>query len=135
MAYWLIKTEPSTYAWDDLEREKKTVWDGVTNPVAQKHIRSAKNGDLAVVYHTGDEKRAVGVAEIASEPYADPKDAKLAVFDLRPKARLAEPVGLDVIKRTPEFADSPLVKIGRLSVVPLDAAQWKKLLALAKTKL
>ena len=135
MAYWLLKTEPSTYSWADLDKAGKATWDGVTNPTAVANIRKAGKGDLVAIYHTGDEKAAVGVAEVASAPYADPKDAKLAVFDLVPKKALAQPVTLATIKADPAFADSPLVKIGRLSVVPLDATQWKTLLSLAKTKL
>ncbi len=132
MAYWLLKTEPSTYAWADLVREKKTRWDGITNPVALKYLRSAKPGDRALVYHTGDEKAAVGVAEIASEAYADPKDAKLAVIDLAAVEPLARPVGLARLKTERAFADSPLVRQGRLSFVPITDAQWKRVLELAR---
>jgi len=131
---WVLKTEPSEYGWDDLVRDKRTVWDGVANLVALKHLRGVARGDLAIIYHTGDERRAVGIAEFASAPYPDPRDPKLVVVDVKPRAPLARPVGLDEIKEHPAFADSPLVKIGRLSVVPLTAAQWKTLLALAKTK-
>ena len=133
MAYWLVKTEPSTYSYDRLEKEKRAVWDGVTNPTAVKNIRAAAKGDLVLVYHTGDVKAVVGVAQVVSKPYDDPKDAKLAVFDLAPKKRLAEPVTLATIKADRAFAESPLVKMGRLSVVPIDARQWKTILALART--
>lgn len=137
MAYFLLKTEPSVYSYDDLERDRKTVWDGITNPLALKHVRSAQKGDLAVIYHTGDERRAVGIAEIASAPYPDPQasDEKLVVFDVKPKKRLAAPVGLDALKKNPAFRDSPLLRMGRLSVVPLGEAQWKELLALGRTTL
>jgi predicted RNA-binding protein with PUA-like domain len=137
MAYWLLKTEPSTYSYDDLEKAGKAVWDGVSNPVALRNIKAAKPGDLVVVYHTGDEKAAVGIAEVTSAAYPDPKskDGKLVVFDLAPRKRLAAPVTLATIKSTPVFADSPLVKQGRLSVVPLDDAQWKAILSLSKTRL
>ena len=137
MAYWLLKTEPSTYSYGDLEKAGKAVWDGVSNPVALRNIQAARQGDLVVVYHTGDEKAAVGIAELVSGPYVDPKarDARLWVFDLAPRKRLAQPVTLATIKSTAAFATSPLVKQGRLSVVPLDDAQWKAILALAKTKL
>jgi predicted RNA-binding protein with PUA-like domain len=131
----VLKTEPSEYSWDDLRRDKKTLWSGVKNPTARKHMREAKRGDLAVIYHTGTERRAVGIAEITSAPMPDPKDLQAVVFEVRSKKPLAEPVGLDEIKAHPAFADSPLVKMGRLSVVPLTPAQWKVLLALARTKL
>jgi predicted RNA-binding protein with PUA-like domain len=135
MAYWLLKTEPSTYSWADLEKAGKATWDGVTNPAAVANIRKAVAGDLVAIYHTGDEKAVVGIAEVVSAPYPDPKDAKLAVFDLAPKKPVAQPVTLATIKADAAFADSPLVKMGRLSVVALDATQWKTLLSLAKTKL
>jgi predicted RNA-binding protein with PUA-like domain len=118
MAYWLIKTEPSEYSYDDLEREKRTAWGGVANPVAARHLREMAPGDLAVVYHTGKERRAVGVAEVVAA--GDPPTVAA-------KRRLAKPVALDAIKASELFADSPLVKIGRLSVVPLTAAQWRML--------
>jgi predicted RNA-binding protein with PUA-like domain len=135
MAYWLLKTEPSTYSWKDLVEAKRATWDGVANPTAVANIRKAARGDQVVIYHTGDEKAAVGVAEVVSPPRDDAKNSKLAVFDLAPVAPLAVPVTLAQLKAAPAFADSPLVKIGRLSVVPLTAAQWQALLALAKTKL
>jgi predicted RNA-binding protein with PUA-like domain len=137
MAYWLLKTEPSTYSYADLEKAGKAVWDGVTNPFAVRNIQAAKQGDLVVFYHTGKEKAAVAIAEVASAPYPDPKakDEKLWVFDLKPRKPLAAPVTLATIKATPIFATSPLVKQGRLSVVRLDDAQWKAILALARTKL
>jgi predicted RNA-binding protein with PUA-like domain len=130
MAHWLLKTEPSTYSYADLERDGKTRWDGITNPVALKHLKSAQAGDRAVVYHTGDEKSAVGVAEIVSAAYADPKDAKLSVVDLKAERRLKKPVTLQTLKADAAFTESPLVRQGRLSFVPLTPAQWKRLLAL-----
>jgi predicted RNA-binding protein with PUA-like domain len=126
MAFWLLKTEPSEYSYDDLERERETAWDGVANPVALKHARAMRPGELAIVYHTGKERRAVGVAEVRAAG-DEPRVA--------PRGRLVEPVGLDAIKKMPIFASSPLVRMGRLSVVPLEDKQWKALLALAKTKL
>jgi predicted RNA-binding protein with PUA-like domain len=126
MAVWLLKTEPSEFSWDDLVREKRSRWDGVANPTAARHLREMAAGELAIVYHTGNQKRAVGVAEVVAA--GDPPTVK-------PRKTLAAPVGLAAIKAHPAFADSPLVKIGRLSVVPLSAAQWRALLALAKTAL
>ena len=124
---WLLKTEPSAYAYDDLERDGRAVWDGVTNPVALRNLRNMKEGDRALVYHTGDEKAAVGLAVVARAAYPDPKgkDPRLVVVDLAPAGRLKRPVTLAEIKAMPVFADSPLVRQGRLSVVPLTAAQWR----------
>lgn len=133
MAHWLLKTEPSEYSFADLVKARKATWDGVANPTAVANIRKMQVGDLVVIYHTGDEKRAVGLAEVVAPPRSDPKDAKLAVVDLAPGQALTEPVSLAQLKAHPAFAESPLVKQGRLSVVPLDAAQWKALLGLART--
>jgi len=127
---WLLKTEPSAYSYDDLEREGRAVWDGVTIPVALKNLRAMKAGDEAFVYHTGDEKAVVGRARVARAAYADPKkgDARLVVVDLEPVGRMKVPVTLAEIKAMPAFADSPLVRQGRLSVVPLTPPQWKAVL-------
>ena len=124
---WLLKTEPSEFGYPDLEKEGRSVWDGVTNPVALKNLRAMKAGDRAFIYHTGAEKAAVGIAEVARAAYADPKagNAKLVVVDLKPIGRLARPVTLAEIKALAVFTDSPLVRQGRLSVVPLTTAQWK----------
>ena len=128
---WLLKTEPSAYGYDDLEREGRTTWDGVSNPVALKNLRSMKEGDRVVIYHTGDERSAVGLAEVVRSAYADPKrgDPKLVVVDLVPRGRFKRAVTLDEIKSLALFNDSPLVRQGRLSVVPLTAGQWKALTA------
>jgi len=127
MAYWLFKTEPSCYSYDELENDKKTCWDGVSNNLALKYLRQVKKGDLAIIYHTGDVKSAIGIAEVTSQPYVDPKenDAKLAVVDLKPKKRLAKPMSLAEIKNDPQFADFMLVKMSRLSVMPVTDKQWK----------
>jgi predicted RNA-binding protein with PUA-like domain len=134
VAYFLLKTEPSTYSWDDLARERKAVWDGVTNPVALRNMRAARPGDLVLIYHTGDERAAVGIAEVTSAAYPDPKDkaGKLSVFDLAPQKKLERPVTLEEIKSMKEMASSPMIRQGRLSVVPLDPPQWEALLARAK---
>ncbi len=133
MHYWLLKTEPSTYSYENLMRDKKATWDGVANPAALKNIRGMQKGDLAFIYHTGDEKSIVGIAEIVSAPYPDPKgdDTRLVVVDLKPKEKLKTPVSLAAVKAKKEFADFALVRIGRLSVVPVTAAQWKSLLVLS----
>ena len=135
-SYWIVKTEPSTYSYDDLERQKTAVWDGVKNNLALKHLRQMKPGDRVLVYHTGDEKAVVGVAEATSEAYADPKqkDPKLAVVDLRAVERLPRPVPLAEIKKDRAFADLALVRIGRLSVMPVSTEQFKRLLKLGGMK-
>jgi predicted RNA-binding protein with PUA-like domain len=129
MAYWLLKTEPSTYSWEDLEKEKQTRWDGVTAPAALQHIRAMKQGDQAVIYHSGDVRSAIGLADVITAPYVDPEgdSEKLAVVDVRANRRLKQPIGLATIKTNPLFAESPLVRISRLSVVPLTAEQFRAL--------
>ncbi len=126
---WLLKTEPSAYSYDDLEKEGRTRWDGVKNPAALRNLRAMKEGDRVLVYHTGDEKAVVGTAEVVKEAYPDPRYAggTFVVVDIEPRGRLARPVTLAEVKAVPEFAESPLVRQGRLSVVPVTAAQWKAL--------
>ncbi len=130
MSCWILKTEPSTYGFQDLVRERTARWDGVTNPVALKHLRAMAKGDQVLIYHTGDEKACVGLAEVASAPYPDPKDPKLTVVDLKAGKPLPAPVGLAAIKAEPAFAELALVRMGRLSVVPATAAQWQRLLSM-----
>jgi predicted RNA-binding protein with PUA-like domain len=134
--YWLLKTEPGTYSYDNLERERKVMWDGVANALALKHLRSMRRGDLAFIYHTGDEKQIVGIAEVASDPYPDPKqdDSKLVVVDLKPRNRLPRAVTLAEIKAAKEFAEFALVRIGRLSVMPVTAHIWARLGQMARQK-
>jgi len=129
---WLLKTEPTEYSYDDLEREKRGRWDGVRNPVALRNLRAMKSGDRVLVYHTGGEKAVVGTAEVEAEAYPDPKDERLVVVDVEPRGRLARPVTLAEIKAMAEFTPSPLVRQGRLSVVPITAAQWKAVEAKGK---
>lgn len=133
MAYWLLKSEPDVYSYADLERDRQTVWDGVNNYLALKHIRTAQPQDLALIYHTGDERRAVGIAEVISFPYADPKlgDPKRAVFDVKAVRSLPQPVTLAQIKQDPDFEGFDLIRISRLSVVPVSAIHWQKILKLA----
>ena len=121
---YLLKTEPSVYSFSDLQREGKTVWDGVTNPVAVKHLRGMQSGDQLVIYHTGDEKSAVGTASVIS---VDVKDPKTPLVMIKAGKAIAKPLTLADIKSKPVFAESPLVRQGRLSVVPLTDAQWKTL--------
>ena len=128
MARWLLKTEPTTYSWDQLVKDKKTTWDGVANAIALQHLRAMKKGDAVLIYHTGGEKAAVGVAEVASAPYPDPNadDEKLVVVDLKPKKKLARPVTLAEIKADATFAGWDLLRIGRLSVVPVPDTMWAR---------
>ena len=121
---YLLKTEPSTYSFADLQREKTTIWDGVTNPVALKYLRSMQKDDRLVIYHTGDEKSAVGTASVVS---VDASDAKNPQVKIKVGKAIAKPVSLAEMKANKSFAESPLVRQGRLSVVPLNAAQWKTL--------
>ena len=119
---YLLKTEPTVYSFGDLQRDKQTIWDGVTNPVAVKHLREMKAGEGLVIYHTGDEKTAVGTATVVS---VDTSDAKTPMVKIKAGSAIAKPKTLAEIKAHKLFADSPLVRQGRLSVVPLSAAQWK----------
>lgn len=127
--HWLLKTEPSTYGWDDLVREKTTVWDGVSNPVALRNLAAMKPGDDALIYHTGNEKAVVGLARVTKGAYPDSKakDPKLLVVEIAPVRALAAPITLAAIKADQTFADSPLVRQGRLSVVPLTDEQFARL--------
>ena len=129
--YWILKSEPSAYAYADLERDGRTVWDGIRNAQALIHLRTMKKGDRALFYHTGDEKAIVGLAQIASDAYPDPtaSDAKLVVVDLIPERALKRAVSLAEIKGDPAFAELGLVRHSRLSVVPVPPEQWKRLLA------
>jgi len=123
MAYWILKTEPSTYSFDDLVAAKTATWDGVANPVALRNMRSMKKGDTVAIYHTGDEKAVVGLASVASEPYGDP-----TVVDLKAGKKLARPLTLATMKAEPLFADSPVSRQPRLSVIPVNDKQWEYLL-------
>ena len=123
---WLVKSDPDEYSFHDLVRDGKTWWSGVRNPTAVKHLASMKKGEHVVVYHTGTERSVVGLATVASGPKPDPEDAKSILVELAAGAA-TKPVSLDQIKANPLFADSPLVRIGRLSVVPLTEAQYKLL--------
>ena len=130
--HWILKTEPSDYAFADLERDRRTRWSGVSNPVALKHLRAMAPGDEVMIYHTGDEKRIVGLARVAGAPYPDPDagDERRTVVDVAAGEPLPRPVTLAVIKADPAFADLALVRQGRLSVVPVPAPLWTRLLQL-----
>ncbi len=126
MPAWLVKTEPHEYSYADLERDGDAEWDGVTNAQAQINLRSMQVGDRIVVYHSGDERAAVGLARVVRAPYPDPTDqaGKRVWVDLRAERRLARPVTLATLKADAGFASSPLVRQSRLSVVPLEDAQF-----------
>ena len=124
---WLFKTEPSNYSYDDLERDGQTIWDGVTNNLALKYLREVKTGDIALIYHTGDERRIVGVAAVVRGYYINPElgDDKLAVCEVAARERLETPVTLQQIKAEPKLQDWALVRNSRLSVVPVSDEQWQ----------
>src|ERR687898_465346 len=130
LSYWILKTDTDVYPYDQLEREGHAVWDGVTNALALKHIRSMSKGDSALIYHAGQGKELVGLARITSDPYPDPKhdDSKLVVADVAPERRLPKRVSLAEIKADPRFADLALVRMSRLSVIPVPPDLWRSLL-------
>lgn len=134
MRYWILKTEPSTYSFADLVKEGTAVWDGVKNPVALKNLRTMEPGDDVLIYHTGSEKAAVGLARVTKAAYPDPKkkDPKLVVVQLKALAPLPQPVTLAAIKADPTFKELALVRQGRLSVVPATVGQWNHLLRLSR---
>jgi predicted RNA-binding protein with PUA-like domain len=131
---WLFKEEPTHYGYDELVKDKKTMWSGVKNPLAQKHLRSVKKGDRIFYYHTGDEKAVVGICKALGDAYADPGDkaGKASVVDVAPVQKLARPVTLAEIKADKAFKDFPLVRISRLSVMPVTDAEWARIEALSK---
>ena len=129
MAQWLVKEEPDQYGYDQLERDRTTVWAGVRNPLAQKHLRSIRKGDRIFYYHTGKEKAVVAIAKATSDAYPDPGDAggKAYVVDIAPDKKLARPVTLAAIKADAAFASFALVRMSRLSVMPVSDAEWARI--------
>jgi predicted RNA-binding protein with PUA-like domain len=132
MSVWLLKTEPSEFSFDDLIAHGVEPWDGVRNPQAVRNLSLAREGETCIIYHTGDERQAVGLAHVVRAAYPDPNDARSVLIDVRAGERLPQPVKLEQIKADPRFADSPLVKFGRLSVVPLTDEQYGAILELGK---
>jgi len=130
---WLFKEEPSSYSFDMLVKDTHAVWSGVRNPLAQKHLRSVKKGDRIFYYHTGDEKSVVGIAKAQGDAYPDPKDpsGKASVVDVGPVRKLARPVTLAEIKADAAFKDFALVRISRLSVMPVSDKEWARIETLA----
>lgn len=135
-SYWLVKSEPSVYAFAELESDGRTVWDGIRSYEARNNLRAMKKGDLLLFYHSNEGKEIVGVARVAREAYADATtDEDWSVIDVEPVAPLAEPVTLATIKKSPKLRTMALVKKSRLSVTPVTAAEFTAVLAAAKTKL
>ena len=126
---WLVKEEPTHYGWDAFVKDKKAAWSGVRNALAQRHLRAIANGDRIFYYHSGDERAVVGIAKAVSAPYPDPEDSsgKYVAVDIVPVKRLPRPVTLAEIKADAAFADFPLVRIARLSVMPVTDAQWARI--------
>jgi predicted RNA-binding protein with PUA-like domain len=136
MAYWLVKSEPSAYSWEQLEKDKQTVWSGVRNYAARIHLRNMKKGDEVFFYHSNEGLAIVGIAKVAKEAYQDPtthEDAWVAV-DLKPYKKLKTPVALDVIKKDKRLASMALVRIGRLSVQPVTDKEWAVVMELVGEK-
>jgi len=133
VANFLFKEEPSSYSFDAFAKDGATTWTGVRNPVAQKHLRTVKKGDLVFYYHTGDEKAVVGIAKATSDAYADPADktGRAHVVDLAPVKKLKRPVTLAEVKADKRFATFPLTRIPRLSVMPVSEKEWAAILAMA----
>jgi predicted RNA-binding protein with PUA-like domain len=135
MATWLLKTEPDTYSFADLQQEKRTVWDGIRNPEARKYLGEARRGDRVLVYHTGKERRVVGLGKVTRAAYPDPGDDRWLALEIAPVKALAEPVLLSAMKAEKKLAGFALIRRGRLSVVPVSDAELAVILALAKTRL
>lgn len=134
MNYWLAKSEPSTYSWDDLVRDKKTVWDGVRNYGARLHLNAMKKGDFVFIYHSMDDKSVIGIAKVIKEGYPDPKDNAWTAVDLAPEKKLKNPVTLAQVKATKSLANMVLVKNSRLSVQPVTAAEFDQIIKLSEQK-
>jgi predicted RNA-binding protein with PUA-like domain len=134
--HWLVKSEPSTYSWDQFAKEKGTFWSGVRNPMARNNLAAMKQGDAVLFYHSGEGKEVVGLATVSKESYPDPTadDPKWLVVDLAPVKPLAQPVTLAAIKAEKSLAEISLVRFSRLSVSPLPKAAFEKILAMGKTK-
>lgn len=131
---WLFKTEPSAYSFQQLERDKRTVWDGVKNNLALKHLSGIEKGDEIIIYHTGEEKAAVGVARALSDAYPDPnkKDPRLLVVEIEAVKALSRPVALSEMKANPRLGKFDLVRLPRLSVMPVSEEQWKIIEGMAR---
>ncbi len=136
MAYWLVKSEPSTYGWDHLVKDKKTSWDGVRNFAARNHLKAMKKDDEVLFYHSNEGMEIVGIAKVLKEFYQDPTtdDTNWVVVDLKPFKKLEQPVSLSQIKSEKRLADMALVRLGRLSVQPVTESEWKIVMQMAGEK-
>jgi predicted RNA-binding protein with PUA-like domain len=134
MNYWLVKSEPGTFSWDDLVRDKKTVWDGVRNFQARNNLKNMKKGDLAFFYHSGEDKAIVGIGKIIKEGYPEPKDNNWIAVDIASDKKLKKPVTLAQIKADKRLVNMVLVKASRLSVQPVKAEEFDLIVALSETK-
>jgi predicted RNA-binding protein with PUA-like domain len=134
MNYWLVKSEPGTFSWDDLVRDKKTVWDGVRNFQARNNLKNMKKGDLAFFYHSGEDKAIIGIGKIIKEGYPEPNDNDWIAVDIAPDKKLKKPVTLAQIKADKRLVSMVLVKASRLSVQPVKAEEFDLILALSETK-
>ena len=131
MNYWLVKTEPGTYSWDDLVKDKKTVWDGVRNFQARSHIKSMKKGDTVFIYHSGEGKEIVGMASITKEHFPDPKDKAWAVVEIAAVKKLKNPVSLATVKATKKLGSMVLVRSSRLSVQPVKKEEFELIMKMS----
>ena len=134
MNFWLLKTEPDSYSWDDLVRDKKTVWDGVRNFQARSHMKKMEKGDTVFIYHTGGEKAIVGEAQVTKSAFPDPKDPDWVVVELSPGKPLKKPVSLAQIKSDKRLSDMVLVRASRLSVQPVKPSEYEIISALSAAK-
>ena len=136
MAYWLVKSEPSAYSWENLVKEKQTVWSGVRNYAARLHLRNMKKGEEVLFYHSNEGTDIVGIAKVAKECYQDPTtdDDRWVAVDLKPHKKLKKPVSLATIKKDKRLSEMALVRIGRLSVQPVTDKEWKTIMELAEEK-
>ena len=134
MNYWLVKTEPETYSWDNLAKDSKTTWDGVRNFQARSNLKAMKNGDQVFIYHTGDEKAVIGIAKVVKEPYPDPKDKDWVVVDLAAGKKLKKPVTLSQIKADKRLTNMVLVRASRLSVQPVKPEESDLIISLSEGK-
>jgi predicted RNA-binding protein with PUA-like domain len=132
MNYWLLKTEPSTFSWDDLVKDKKAVWDGVRNFQARNNLKAMKKGDLAFIYHSMDDKAVIGIAEITREHYPDPKDQDWVAVNIKPLKKLKSPVALATVKKDKRLSNMVLVKNSRLSVQPVKSEEFDLVIGLSE---